>query len=1103
MKLGSRIALAAALCALAMPAMAQEITATLTGTVTDETGAVLPGVTVTVRNTGTGFSKDVVTTGEGVYTAPLLPTGRYEAVFMLAGFQSATATNLQLHVNDRVRVDMTLRTGGVSETVEVNAAAQMIQPMAAVQTLMGSTQVQELPLNNRNFVQLATLVPGVTSSLADEVGVGLTSNVSISINGQRRNAVNWLVDGASNVDVGSNITLLNTPTLESIEEFKIITSSYAAEWPRSGGGIVNVVTKSGTNDFRVSAYEFFRDDSLNANSFIRKQTGCGADGVCLDRSANGATDFAAIRNNPPALDYHNFGFTVGGPIKKDKLFFFYSQEWRKISRAPTDRTAIVPEASWLTDPGNANYVAPADRDPNAVRLLPLWPAPNVGTNLFLDPQPNEQDTRQEVVRLDYLISPKWRFMGRYTHDLSSTTEPGGLFFNTAIPNVATTLTDVPGQVFVGQLTTSFNPTTFNELSLQFSSNAITSEYGENVRNTRSDLGINIAEIFPENREGLIPFVNFPGGIASIGANQLFDNKYRNFTVADNVTLARGAHQLKGGIFFAFEQKDELSTSGTQGNFNFRAGGGRTAFQNFLTGNRDGLCGANCDYVEPEREIDSQFRWNRYEFYVQDTWSVTPRLRLDLGLRYSLQPGFIDENDLLTNFVPSRFVAANAPPFANEAGTLLTIGPGDPVNGIVIAGQNSPHGRAVNNTDKNNFQPRLGFSYDVTGSGTTVVRGGYGIYYDQPVMGVFLQNAFVNPPVNANPTVLNPQLSNPGSGTSPTTRGPAALIATSDPFDIPRTQQWNVGIQRQLYRRGMIDVGYAGSKGDNLIQPVDINQPQPADVVAANGAVNRARPFPGYAGINFRQTTAHNMYHGLLMSFRHDAGRAGLLNISYTLSRSKTSATNDRDAIDVPQNPRDLEAEYALSRTDRTHVFTANYVYELPFFRNAGGVAKFVLGGWQVSGITQLWSGPPISRVVNGQTNGGRRGIRVDQVGDPFADLPADAPGGIYWFNPAAFAPPADGQYGNTGRAIFRLPGVHQWDITLSKNFYPSTKTRLQFRADLINAFNHTQWDPALIQNTCVVAATATSCAGSTGNFGRITGTRAPREIQLGLRFTWN
>jgi hypothetical protein len=908
------------------------------------------------------------------------------------------------------------------------------------------------------------------------------------------------VDGAQNVDVGSNITLLSTPTLESIEEFKIITSSYAAEWPRSGGGIINVVTKSGTNDWRLAAYEFFRNDALNANSFFRKQSGCQADGTCLDRSADGTTDFKAIRENPARLRYNNFGFTVGGPIKRDTLFFFFSQEWRKIERAPTDRSAAVPDPAWLTDPGNANFVPVAQRDPEAVKLLSLFPAPNVGTSRFLDSQPNLQDTRQEVLRVDWLISPNWRLMGRYTHDLSETTEPGGLFFNTAIPNVATTLTDVPGQVFVGQLTTTINSNMFNELSVQYSSNAISSEYGDNVRNTRAALGLNAAEIFPENRAGLIPQVTV-SGLALLGANQLFDNKYRNLTLAENLTWQRGAHQFKGGVLVAFEQKDELSTSATQGAFVFGAGGGRTAFQNFLTGNRDGACGAACTYVEPEREIGSQFRWRRYEFYLQDSWRVNARLRLDLGLRYSLQPGFTDKNDLLTNFVPARFSRANAPAFDAGAGRLL-IGSGDPLNGIVIANVNSPYGRAVNGTDKNNIQPRVGFSYDLSGSGSTVLRGGYGIYYDQPLMGIFLQNAFVNPPVNLNPQVLNASLANPGSGSSPATLPIVNLIATGDPFNIPRTQQWNIGLQRQLYARGVIDVSYVGSRGDDLIQPVDINQPQPADVVAT-GNVNRARPFPGFGVINMRSTTAHNSYHGLLVNFRHDAGRAGLLNLAYTLSRARTSATNDRDAIDLPQNPLDLEAEYALARTDRTHVFNASYVYELPFFKNSNGLLKSVLGGWQVSGITSIWSGPPISRVVNGTTNGSRRGIRVNQVGDPFANLPANVPGGVYWFNPAAFAPPADGQYGNTGRAIFRLPGVHQWDITLSKNWYPTGKTRIQFRADLINAFNHTQLNPENIANTCTVAVTATSCAASTGSFGQITNTRAPREIQLGLRFSWN
>jgi hypothetical protein len=997
---------------------------------------------------------------------------------------------------------MTLKAGGMTETVEVSTASQMIQHTPAVQNLMGSTQVQELPLNNRNFVQLATLVPGVSSSLPDEVGLGLASTVSISINGQRRNAVNWLVDGAGNVDVGSNITLLNTPTLESIEEFKIITSSYAAEWPRSGGGIINVGTKSGTNEFRFVGYEFFRGDSLNANSFFRKQTGCQASGPCLDRSADGATDFAAIQNNPPSLKYNNFGFTAGGPIKKDKVFFFYSQEWRRINRAPVDRSANVPQAAWLNDPGNPNYVAPAQRDPNAVRLLQLFPAANVGADRFLDPQPNVQNTRQEVARVDWMINPRWRLMGRYTHDLSETTEPGGLFVNTAIPNVATTLTDVPGQVFVGQLTTTVNTNMVNELSVQFSSNAISSVYGDNVRNRRDELGLTIPELYPENREGLIPTIAV-SGLSNLSSRQLFDNKYRNLTFSDNLTWQRGSHQFKGGALVAIEQKDELSTSATQGIFNFAAGGGFTAFQNFLRGNAGGACGASCTYIEPEFEVASQFRWRRYELYVQDSWRVRPNFRLDLGLRYSLQPGFVDRNDILTNFVPSLYSVGRAPQFTDAVGSRLAAGTGDPLNGIVTAGRNSPYGRAVNNTDKNNFQPRIGFSYDISGAGKTVVRGGYGIYYDQPLMGIFLQNAFVNPPFVANPTVLNAQLSNPGAGSAIGTLPVVGLFGTSDPFDIPRTQQWNVGVQRELYKRGVIDIGYAGSKGDSLIQPVDLNQPQPADVVRLNGAVNRARPFPGFAGITFRQTTGHNIYHGLLVGFRHDAGRAGLLSLAYTLSRVKTSATNDRDTIDLPQNPLDLEAEYAIARTDRTHIFTANYVYELPFFKNSKGFAKAALGGWQVSGITQLWSGPPISRVVNGTTNGSRRGIRVSQVSDPLENLPANPPGGVYWFDPAAFAPPADGQYGNTGRAIFRLPGVNQWDLTLGKNWQLSKEVRMQFRADFINAFNHTQLNPENIQNVCTVAVSATSCAASTGSFGQITNARAAREIQLGLKFFWN
>ena len=1062
-------------------ASAQEITGTITGTVTDQTGAALPGASVIAKDLGKGVSTEVVTTREGRYTFPFLSNGSYEITFSMSGFRPHAA-RVNLHVNDRLEINASLKIEGTSETVEVTAAAQLIQPGPAVQNLMGATQLQELPLNNRNFVQLATLVPGVNSSLTDEVGIGLTSTVSISIAGARRNAVNYFVDGASNVDVGSNITLLSTPTLESIEEFKVITSSYSAEWPRSGGGVVNMVTKSGSNTFRGSVYEYMRNDSLNANSYFRKQS-----------------TTASLASEPAKLDYHNFGATLGGPLMKDKLFFFGSYERRKIERAPANLTANTIDPAWLNDPNNANYVAPANRDANAVRLLSAWPAPNTGTTQYISSAANHQDTTQYVGRLDYYLNPKWRVMGRFTYDLSETTEPGGLFFTTAIPDIATTLTDVPGKIGVLQVTTTLNPTTVNEFSFQYSGNAIDSEYGSNAKNKRTAYGLTIPELYPENREGLLPTVAV-AGLSSIGAPQLFHNNYKNLTVADNLSMHRGNHNLKGGFLLAWEDKNELSGSGTQGSFNFAAGGGRTAFQNFLTGNRDGLCGSGCTYTEPTIEIASQFRFHRYEFYVQDSWKVRPDLTIDLGLRYALQPPVTDVNDVLTNFDPKLYNRAQAPQFTSAAATALLVGSGNFNNGIVTAAQNSSHGRGIYGTDKNNFMPRIGFAWDRNGM---VIRGGYGIYYDQVLVGGFLQNAFVNPPFVANPQVLNPSLSNPGGGTPNNAVAPFALIASSDPFDIPRTQQWNLGVQKKLYSKGAIDIGYVGSAGDNLIQPVDINAPLPADVTASNGVINSVRPYVGFAGITMRQTTAKARYHGLLVGFRHEAGRAGTLNISYTLSRTMTDATNDRDAVDIPQDRRNLAAEYALARTDRTHVFTASYVYELPFFRSATGAMKQVLGGWQVSGITQFWSGPPISRVVNGTTNGSRRGIRVNQLSDPLSNLPTNTAGGYYWFNPAAFAPPADGQFGNTGRSIFRLPGVNQWDLTFSKNWYPTGKTRLQFRADLINALNHTQFDPATIQNTCTVANTATDCSTSTGNFGKLTGTRAPREIQLGIKFFFN
>lgn len=1079
------------------PAIAQETTATVTGTVTDQSGGVLPGVTVSLKHLSTGRVFEGVTTAEGSYVVPLLPVGGYEITFNLSGFQPRVVRGVSLAVNDRINIDATLATGGVTEVVEVTGRTTLTQTTTAVQELIDSQRVQELPINNRNFAKLAELAPGVSSDLPDEATFGLTSTMSLSVNGARRNAVNWLVDGVMNVDVGSNITLLSTPTLESIEQFKIITSSYAAEWPRSGGGIINVVTKSGTSRFSGSGYEFFRSDKLNSNSYFRQQS----------------TD-PAVRDNPPQLKYNNFGFTVGGPLtpSKDKLFFFFSEEFRKVTRAPASLTANVPNPDWLTNPASANYVAPAERSAIALQLLQAFPQPNASPlsadapGRYLVSSPNLNDTRQEVLRVDYDLSNSQRLWGRYTHDLSETLEINGLFLGTtSLPGVAGTETKVPGQVAAFGWRSIIGSNKLNELNYHFSSNNITTQPAEGVRNTKEAFGVTIPEVFPENANGLIPFVTITG-LNTIGANQLFRIQYLNHTISDNFSWQRGNHAFKFGGLASFEQKNENAASQSQGNFSFVATtGGATAFQNFLRGNTGATC-TGCSYTEAERDVDLNLRFNRFEFYAQDSWRASSRLTVDYGVRYALYPPITDANNRLVTFDPSAYNAAQAPPFSNAAGTLIDRTRGNLLVGIIQGGVNSPYGDGIYKMEKGSIQPRAGFAYDLAGGGGTVMRGAFGIYYDQPLVGIFEQNSFTMPPIVNNVTFSNPTLANPASGQTSTTTGVRTIIATSPEFKNPRTTQWNVGVTHRFANWVTSEVSYVGSRGDNLIRPTDINYPDPAAVVALQtsvaGAVNPVRPYQSFGAITFRETTAKSRYHGLLTSTKIDAGNGASLTLNYTLSRNQTDATNDRDAVDIPQDPSHPERDYADARTDRRHIFSGSFVYELPFYRNAGGLAQALLGGWQAAGIVNITSGQPMSRILVLSDNF-RRGIFADQVGDPMVGE-RFVNGIPYWFNPDAYAPPAAGTFGNSGRAPFRQPGRHQWDLNFSKNFYPTDSTRIQFRAELINAFNQRQWlaDPNVggMDNTCTVSTTA--CNVPTDRFGQLIATRSPREIQLGLKVYW-
>ncbi len=900
---------------LAVPGYSQETTGTILGTLLDQTGGVLPGVKVTIVRTDTGQTRETVTNNVGQYSAAL-PIGNYEISFLLPNFQLYTAKGIALHVNDRLSINAKLDVGAV-ETLTVTAE-RLVQPTAAVQYPIAQVAVSELPLRTRTPVELVTLVPGVSSDLREDACFCDQGSLDISINGARRSAVNWLLDGANNVNRFSNYTLVTTPSLDAIQEINVITSNYTAEWARNGGGVVNVVTKSGTSRFSGSAYDFLRNDGLNANSFFRN----------MDPRPE-------INSTPPRLRYNNFGYSLGGPAlpSRRRLFFFGSQEWRRSTRDERPFASAVPDPSWLTNPASPNYVPPEARDANAVKLLALWPAPNVpGTNQYRTTITNALDTRQEFVRADYNASANWSLIGRYLHER---VDSHGEYVTG--PDLA------PGHRYlVGRLAVvearHVGGRLLHESSYQLSKH----EQSRNDRAySRGDLGVAIPEFFPENAADLIPNV-FIAGLTPLEALQPRPREYLNHTFSSALTWQHGTHTLKTGGLIALERVTSNSLARTtQGSFVFRAGGGFTAFQNFLRGNSGGACGSPCTYSETDLDVISRFQSGRYEVYVQDTWRIRPTVTLDLGLRYAIYPPLTDDGDMLFTFSPDAYDPAQAPTVADPDADYVFAGSGNPFNGLRVAGKNSPYGRAIYGTDRNNLQPRIGAAWDPGGVGRTVVRAGYGMYFDQTQVEMFAENvqgdtswAFSDP-FRTDVIIENASLSNPGGGSQGNgcfllqgaqgvtqTCGPwwtltPDVYATSDPFVAPRWQHWNVGVQRRLYSRGMIDVGYIGGRGDHLPRFLDINQPQAAN---QGGPANLVRPFPGYRDIFMRETTAKSRYHGLVTSFRHEAGRGASIHVNYTLSRNQADATYDNSEFDEPQNVLDKDAEFAAAGTDRTHIF---------------------------------------------------------------------------------------------------------------------------------------------------------------------------------------
>lgn len=1183
----------------------EETAAAINGQVTDAAGASVPNATVTIVNVGTGTNRNVQTNEEGNYSVSPLVPGNYTVTVEQSGFKRYVQ-NITLNVRDRRQVAIVLEVGAPTETVTVTDEPPLIQESPTGQTLINNKQIVEIPLVNRDFTKLLELVPGVSSDLTDETSLGLTGRASVSINGLRRNGVNYLVDGVNNTDGGSNITLLSTPTIDSIQEFKVLTSNYTAELGRSAGGVVTIVTKGGGNNFHGSLYEFVRNDRFNANTFFNNRRGRGLDGKPLAPT--------------PRLRYNTFGGTFSGPLPlphfgeggpvfdsgKNKTFFFYSQDFRRISRASTTNTVSVPTAAQRggdfsatlganlcfnvpTTAGTAptsgvcagaftvpiqvidttgatiqarqnqlfntanrayagNIIPASDISPVSRALLNAFPLPNAGTGSFIYNANAIQNTRQEVVRIDHNINQNNSIFGRYTHDLNETQEPGGLFNGISLPNVATTDTLVPGQLLAITYNSVLTPSISNELSYNFSQNHINTELVG--RGRLSDYGLTggIGQAFPENNLNAIPGIFIPG-IAFAGSTQGYDIRYRSQVIRDNMSITRGNHQIKFGGEYAREGKNENASNNTQGSYTFdqiqtrgTVLNGATSVALPLTGVGLGsfLLGRANSYVEDQFDITFNLNLGRREFYAQDTWRIRPNVTLDYGVRYQYFVPAIDKNNVESSFIPSLYNRANAPTCSTPTCSVgLVRGTGDTLNGIAVAGRNSPFGRTIAPSDKNNFSPRVGITYSPTfekgiartilGAPTkTVFRAGYGFYYDQIATFLFQDPTTPNRPYNNRATYTSNNTStvtfaDPTAGALGTL--PIIALGGVNPdLKTPEIQQYSVGMQREIFKNAVIDISYVGTKGDFLLRTRNINfvepfrlfasrttatgaiipvlpngQDAPAGcTVGSTGCINLYRPYLGYGNINVFETAARSRYNGLLSSFSYRFARGSTLTASYTFSKNLTDFTNDRDAADAPQNPFNAQAEYAEARTSRPHIFSASYVYEIPFFHKLENkFVRTILDGFQIGGITNIESGPPISRVLGSTTNGGLRGNRADLVGNPTGGVTGtnDPVFGLpYLFNPAAFADPALGSFGNSGRAIFRLPGRNNTNLSLSRYFYFNTdKSRyLQLRLESFNIFNNTQF-------LC--------CSGNQNLAGNSTtglpsGARLPREFQFAAKFNF-
>ena len=1116
--------------------VAQDVSATIGGSILDPSGSALAGAKVTITNTDRNqVAREITTENAGTYTAPLLPIGNYSIKVEAKGFKTETRTNVVLNVNDSLKINFSLQVGAVTDTVEVKSQAVAVElGTPANATTIEGVQVRELSLSTRNYEQLVSLMPGVTASSTDQLYIGNSSpagtaaTMPYSVNGNRNSSNNWTIDGADNVDRGSNLTLMMFPSVDSIAEFKVERSLYTADTGRAGGAQINVVTKSGNNQYHGDLYEFVRNDAFAANNWVNNAAQVKVNGIVT----------------VPPLRWNDFGGTIGGPVplgKKDdhKTFFFFSEEARRIhtytTLPPTLPTAAMLQGTFsqpvcltttagvcpagsapvtqipasLINPISAQYIK------DIYSKLPLSGTNTVAaTTSELFPVQNIYNSRQEIARIDHTFSQKFMVWGKFENDSIPTTEPGGLFTGAALPGLATTSTNSPGRGYIVHGVYSITPTLLNDLAFNFTQSAIHSTPQGLAAKTNSP-DINPPEPFA-NTQGVIPTVTMTGGSSIIGYGP-YNEFNKNYNVYDSITWIHGRHTLKFGYSMDRYNKTENAAS-DQGTFAFTNAGAPTGTSSFQQSFANFLLGNVASFSQPSADITPNLWAWQHEAWAQDDFKVSSRLTIYAGVRYSFFGQPTDNNGELSSFDPALYNPAAAPKIDPTTGNIIAGSVTMPyTNGIIVGGKNSPFGSKIAPNSTKDFAPRLGIAWDPTGSGKTSIRAGYGIYYDSSLYGTYEQSIFQNPPFVSSATLSNASFSNIASGTPPGTVSTEYIRATMLPNLIPYVQQWTLDVQRELPKDIILDVAYSGSKGTHLIGIVDLDQAQPGVALAAglhtvtatnpttfttadDPRINAVRPYLGYNAINAIESAFDSNYHALLVSFKKRFGSAGLLNFSYTYSKNLTDNGSDRS--NAPQSTYNYhEGEYGPATLDRQQVFNLNYIYTIPAFKNSKGPLAFALKGWEISGIVSTYTGSPFTVTTSsvdpaglGLLGNSASSSRPDMLCDPNQNAPHQAPGIVgsglpTWFNTACFAAVPAGvvRPGNAGRGVVRGPGYFNWDGALMKNFIFNERSSFQLRGEFFNLDNHA--NPNGFSSTNITSS----------SFGEISSFRQARQVQIGAK----